>query len=255
MSQHVFDQSSTIATGSNPNAVGKQRQTPWKAAWILHSPWSPCHLLSCRPRDFSELTMLATTLRVAKQWCPPHIAASPNWRTGIAADHKVGSGFMGWDCEGWKHHGFLRPLALMQIFPRIWNCILMNFIVLVTLTQIGTTKCERMQNCQIQCSQCDAVLVGRIRLLLLWGLSTRPVRGSKMRDAVRCACRGVLIASESSPLTFMDYFMDYTWPHYMSSNSGQMGWATHFSNSLCVFTSLQVFPWAVFDFGYFTAAY
>lgn len=250
MSQHVFDQSSTIATGSNPNAIGKQRQTPRKAAWILHSPWSPCHLLSCRPRDFSELTMLATTLRVAKQWCPPHIAASPTWQTGIAADHKVGSGFMGWDCEGWKHHGFSRPLALMQIFPRIWNGIFMNFIVLVTLTQIGTTKCER----QIQCSQCDAALVGRIRLLLLWGLSTRPVRGSKMRDAVRCACRWVLIASESSPLTFMDYFMDYT-TCPQTLGTGHMGWATHLPNSLCAFTSLQVFPRAVFDFGYFTAAY
>ena len=67
-----------------------------------------------------------------------------------------------------------------------------------------------MQNGQIQCSQCDAALVGRIRLLLLWGLSTRPVRGSKMRDAVRCVCRGVLIANERSPLTFMDYCMDYT---------------------------------------------
>lgn len=132
----------------------------------------------------------------------------------------------------------------------VWNCILMNLIVLVTLTQIGTTKCER----QIQCSQCDAALVGRIRLLLLWGLSTRPVRGSKMRDAVRCACRWVLIASESSPLTFMDYFMDYT-TCPQTLGTGHMGWATHLPNSLCAFTSLQVFPRAVFDFGYFTAAY
>ena len=82
--------------------------------------------------------MLATTLRVAKQWCPPHIAASRNWRTGIA-DHKVGSGFMGWDCEGWKHHGFWRLLALMQDLSKNDK---FNLIILVTLTQFGTTKCE-----------------------------------------------------------------------------------------------------------------
>ena len=105
----------------------------------------------------------------------------------------------------------------------VWNCILMNLIVLVTLTQIGTTKCER----QIQCSQCDAALVGRIRLLLLWGLSTRPVRGSKMRDAVRCACRGVLIArwKQSADLYGLFYGL-----HYMSSNSGHWAYGMSYTS-------------------------
>lgn len=242
---YVLDQSSTIATGSNPNAIGKQRQTPRKAAWILHSPWSPCHLLSCRQRDFSELTMLATTLRVAKQWCPPHIAASPNWRTGIAADHKVGSGFMGWDCEGWKHHGFLRPLALIQIFPRIWNGIFMNFIVLVTLTQIGTTKmwtnvkwpdpvlsvwcCARRENSTV-------ALVGVMH-------KTSPWKQNEGCCALRVSWSPHCQRKQSA-----DFYGLFYGLHYMSSNSGQMGWASHFSSSLCVFTSLQVFPRAVCDF-------
>ena len=76
-----------------------------------------------------------------------------------------------------------------------------------------------------------------------------------MRDAVRCVCRGVLIASESSPLTFMDYFMDYTYYTICPQTLGKwdelhISLILYASSRLCK-SSLEQFS----IFGYFTAAY
>ena len=69
---------------------------------------------------------------------------------------------------------------------------------------------------------------------------------------MRCACRGVLIASESSPLTFMDYFMDYTTcPQTLGKwDELHISLVLYASSRLCK-SSLEQFA----IFGYFTAAY